>query len=221
MLRWRCFVRSPFRRPWRGRNFMAPPAVANHHQTAPPPTEAPLDLRAHGLINGGTLYANLAPAALTEIALARREGLLGARGALAVLTGTHTGRSPQDRYLVAEPSVRDEIAWGPVNRPMEVATFERLLDKVHAYLQGRDLFLTDNYACADPRYRLPIRVLAEKAWHTLFARCLFLRPTVEERADFQPELTIMDVSGMQAEPASDGTRSETFIVLSLERRLVL
>jgi phosphoenolpyruvate carboxykinase (ATP) len=178
-------------------------------------------LRSYGLINHGDVYANLSPAALTEWAVLRQEGMLGSKGALAVLTGARTGRSPQDRYLVAEPSVRDAIWWGPVNRPMEPAVFERLMHRVCAYCQGRDLFVTDNWACADPRYRLNIRVIAEKAWHVLFAQCLFLRPNAAERAEFQPQLTILHVSGMQADPATDGTRSETFIVLNLERGLVL
>src|SRR5437660_905985 len=179
------------------------------------------DLSAHGLINYGRVYANLSPAALTELAVTRHEGLLGSKGALAVQTGARTGRSPQDRFLVADPQVRDDIWWGPVNRPMEPAVFERLVAKSHAYLQGRDVFVTDNWACADPRYRLNIRVIAEKAWHVLFAQCLFLRPSAQERASFQPQLTIVHASGMQADPEIDGTRSETFIVLSLQRGLVL
>jgi phosphoenolpyruvate carboxykinase (ATP) len=201
---------------------MAPPAPASSGQAAwPVSPEDPPDLSAHGLINYGNVNANLSPAALTEMAIAQREGLLSSRGALAVRTGTRTGRSPQDRYIVAEPQVRDDIWWGPVNRPMEPSVFERLVDKVQAYLQGRDLFVSDNWACADPRYRLNIRVIAEKAWHSLFAQCLFLRPTRQERAGFQPQLTIVHASGMQADPAADGTRSETFIVFSLQRGLVL
>ena len=198
---------------------MAPPAPVSGE--AGPPDRAVPDLHAHGLFNYREVYANLSPATLTEMAVVRGEGLLGSRGALAVLTGTRTGRSPQDRYVVAEPSVRDEIWWGTVNRPMEPAVFERLMEKVKAYLQGRDLFVTDNWACADPRYRLHIRVIAEKAWHTLFAQCLFLRPTAQERAGFVPQLTIVHASGMQADPGMDGTGSETFIVLSLQRGLVV
>ncbi len=198
---------------------MAPPAPVSGE--AGPPDRAVPDLHAHGLFNYREVYANLSPATLTEMAVVRGEGLLGSRGALAVLTGTRTGRSPGDRYVVAEPVVRDEIWWGTVNRPMEPAVFERLMEKVKAYLQGRDLFVTDNWACADPRYRLHIRVIAEKAWHTLFAQCLFLRPTAQERAGFVPQLTIVHASGMQADPAIDGTGSETFIVLSLQRGLVV
>lgn len=202
-------------------SHMAIPTAASDLPVEVIGSEALPDLRVHGLTNYRQVYANLSSAALTELAIARGEGLLGSRGALAVRTGARTGRSPQDRYVVAEPSSRDEIWWGPVNRPMEPAVFERLVERVHAYLQGRDLFVTDNWACADPRYRLRIRVIAEKAWHTLFAQCLFLRPTAQERVGFQPQLTIVHASGMQADPATDGTGSETFIVLSLQRRLVL
>ena len=193
--------------------------------TAAPPAATPsrtstLDLRAYGIINPGTVYANLPAPALTELAVGRGEGLLTATGALAAYTGARTGRSPQDRYVVAEPSSQGQIWWGPVNRPMEPAAFGRLFDRVLAYLQGRDLFVFDGWACADPRYRLNVRVIAEKAWHVLFSQCLLLRPPPGPR-DGEPGLTILDVCGMHADPARDGTRSNVFVVLNLERRLVL
>ncbi|HXG09975.1 MAG TPA: phosphoenolpyruvate carboxykinase (ATP) [Gemmataceae bacterium] len=200
---------------------MAPATVAAPAAAVAPNRPAALDLRAHGLINPGPVHANLAPSALTELALARGEGLLTETGALVAYTGSRTGRSPLDRYLVAEPAVRDEIWWGSVNRPMEPAAFQRLLDKVLAYLQGRELFVFDGWACADPRHRLNVRVIAEKAWHALFARCLFLRPPPGELGDGPPQLTVLNACGMRADPAADGTRSEVFVVLSLERRLVL
>jgi phosphoenolpyruvate carboxykinase (ATP) len=183
--------------------------------------ESDVDLSAHGLIYVGPVHANLSPAALTEMALARNEGLLSAKGALVAYTGERTGRSPQDRFLVAEPSVRDEIWWGPVNRPIEPAVFERLLEKVRAYVQNRELFVFDGWACADPQHRLQVRVVAEKAWHALFAHCLFLRPTAAERAAFQPDLTIIHAADLHADPAKDGTHGDVFILLSLEQRLVL
>jgi phosphoenolpyruvate carboxykinase (ATP) len=179
-----------------------------------------LDLRAHGLINPGRVYANLAPAQLVEMALARSEGTLAARGALVAYTGGRTGRSPQDRYIVADPEIKDEISWGTINRPMEPAVFQRLLDKTLAYLQGRDLFVLDAAACADPRHRFPIRVIAEKAWHVLFAQCLFLREPAQPAAGVLP-FTILHACGMQADPAADGTRSDAFVILNLQRRLVL
>src|SRR5262249_9708128 len=111
--------------------------------------------------------------------------------------------------------------WGNVNRPLAPAAFDRLHDKVLAYLQGRDLFVFDGWACADPRHRLRVRVVAEKAWHALFAHCLFLRPAAADRADFRPELTILHACGLHADPAADGTRTEVVVALNLDRRLVL
>ena len=187
---------------------------------APKGEEAP-DLRAHGLINPGTVYANLSPTALTELAVTRGEGVLTSTGALVAYTGARTGRSPQDRFVVANPQSKDAIWWGPVNKPMEPAAFDRLLAKVLAYLQGRDLFVNDGWACADPHHRLTIRVVAEKAWHALFAHCLFLRPDPSQRAGFAPQLTILNACGLHADPAHDGTKSDVFIALDLDRRLVL
>ena len=186
-----------------------------------PATASPLDLRGHGLINTGRVHANLSAAELVERALKRGEGQLSARGALVALTGSHTGRSPRDRFLVADPACKDQIWWGPVNRPFEPAAFDRLLDRARAYLQGRDLFVCDGWACADPRHRLGVRVIAEKAWHALFARCLLLRPPADGLPHEAPQLTILAVSGMHADPLTDGTRSDTFILLDLLRGLVL
>jgi phosphoenolpyruvate carboxykinase (ATP) len=182
---------------------------------------AGLDLRPHGLINPGKVYARLSPAELAEIAVQRGEGLLTRGGALVAYTGERTGRSPQDRYLIAETANPNAIWWGSVNRPLDLAAFDRLNDKIQAYYQGRDLFVSDHWVCADPRHRLGVRVIAEKAWHALFSHCLFLRPSPDELAGFQPQLTIMAAPGLRADPAIDSTRSGVFIVLNLERRLVL
>jgi phosphoenolpyruvate carboxykinase (ATP) len=158
----------------------------------------------------------LAPSALVEQALTRGEGLLTDSGALVAYTGKITGRSPKDRYLVAEAARPDEIWWGPANRPMPPAVFDRLYDKACAYLQNRDLFVVNASACADPKYGLPVRIVAEKAWHALFAQCL-LRPATGAA----PAWTVGVPSGLKADPATDGTRSQTFVVLNFERRLVL
>jgi phosphoenolpyruvate carboxykinase (ATP) len=180
-----------------------------------------LDLRGQGLLNPGTVFANCSAAELTELSLARGEAELSDRGALVATTGPRTGRSPRDRFIVTDPSIADAIWWGPVNRPVERATFDRLHDRVRAYFQGRDLFVFDGWACADPRYRLKVRVIAEQAWHALFAHCLLLRPPLEELPHAEPALTILVASGMSADPTADGVRSETFILLDLVRGLVL
>jgi phosphoenolpyruvate carboxykinase (ATP) len=188
---------------------------------------ADVDLSACGLRHPGNVYAGLAAPALVEWALRRNEGVLAANGALVACTGARTGRSPRDRYLVAEPSSRDAVWWGPVNRPMEPDVFERLHHRLLAYLQGRDLFVTDGSTCADPRYRLPVRVVADLAWHALFARCL-LRPPADADAGGRngagasgEPLTVLCAAGMRADPDIDGTRGEVFVVLHLARRLVL
>jgi phosphoenolpyruvate carboxykinase (ATP) len=177
------------------------------------------DLAVHGLRTTGTVYARLAPAALVEWALKRGEGVLAAGGALVASTGSRTGRSPKDRYVVDEPASRADVWWGPVNRPMPADAFERLHHRVLAYLQGRDLFVADGSACADPRYRLPVRVIADKAWHALFARCLLRAPAGDPTPG--EALTLLVAADMHADPAVDGTRGEAFVALHLTRRLVL
>jgi phosphoenolpyruvate carboxykinase (ATP) len=184
------------------------------------PSAAP-DLTAQGIARSGTVHANLSAAALTELVLARNEGQLTDTGAIVAYTGKRIGRSPQDRFLVAEPGVKDSIGWGKVNKPMEPEKANRLHERVRSYLQGRDLFVFDGWACADPRNRLRVRVIADKAWHALFARCLLLRPSPAERQGFQPDITVLYAADLHADPRRDGTSSETFIVLNLERGLVL
>jgi phosphoenolpyruvate carboxykinase (ATP) len=182
--------------------------------------EARVDLSVLGVWNTGTVHVGLTTAALVEAALRRGEGVLAANGALATYTGARTGRSPKDRFVVAEPTSKDTVWWGPVNRPMAADVFDRLHHRVLAYFQGRELFVAEGHACADPSYRLPVRVVADKAWHTLFARCL-LRCGDDGPGAAAAPLTILCAPDMHADPAVDGTRSETFVVLHLGRRLVL
>jgi phosphoenolpyruvate carboxykinase (ATP) len=158
---------------------------------------------------------------LIEEAIRRGEGVLASNGALDVRTGKYTGRSPKDKFIV-----RDEITEGRVdfergNQPFPPDRFDALEARVRAYLAERDHFIFDGFAGADPKYRLPIRVITEFAWHSLFARQLFIRPTPEELEDFAPEFTVMDAALFQADPARDGTHTETFILLNFTKRLVL
>jgi phosphoenolpyruvate carboxykinase (ATP) len=196
------------------------------------PSSAAPGLAAFGLRHPGEVFANLSPAALVEHALRRGEGQLTDTGALTATTGVNTGRSPRDRFIVAEPTSESEIWWGPVNRQISGAVFERLWQRALAYLQGRELFVIDGSACAEPAHVLPVQVIADKAWHALFAQCL-LRPAPAARDSSSPSersrvstshttnLTILCASGMRADPAVDGTRSDVFIVLHLGRGLVL
>ncbi len=178
-------------------------------------------LERHGLFNLGTVYWSLPAPALVEHAVRRGEGVLAHMGPLVVRTGQHTGRSPNDKFVVQEPSSADNIWWGEVNRPLSEEHFERLYTRMVAYFQGRDVFVQDVVAGAHPAYRLPIRVVSELAWGSLFARNLFIRPLPEELPDHVPQFTVLHAPGLQAVPELDGTRSETFIVINFARRLVL
>ncbi len=174
-----------------------------------------------GLPNPGAVHVNYVAPRLVELALERGEGLLTERGALVAYTGSRTGRSPKDRYLVADPADKTAIWWGPVNRPMDAAVFDRLFDRVRAYFQGRELFVAETTACADPRHELPVRLVADKAWHALFTQCLLRPAQVDPAALSGRGWTIYAAADMHAEPATDGTRSEVFVVLNLARRVVL
>jgi phosphoenolpyruvate carboxykinase (ATP) len=173
-----------------------------------------------GLPNPGLVHAHCVAPRLVEMALERGEGLLTERGALVAYTGSRTGRSPKDRYLVAG-AAKDEIWWGPVNRAMEPAVFDRLFDRVRAYCQGRELFVVDATACADPRHELPVRLVADKAWHALFTQCLLQPAKLDPAGLADHGWIIYAAADMQADPASDGTRSEVFVVLNLARRVIL
>ncbi|MDR6225933.1 phosphoenolpyruvate carboxykinase (ATP) [Desmospora profundinema] len=169
----------------------------------------------------GTVHNNLSTSQLIEQALHRKEGRLTSTGAFMATTGKYTGRSPKDKYLVDEPAVHHHIDWGSVNRPMEPAVFDHLATAVQQYLANKDVFIFDGFAGSDRKHRLPLRVINEYAWHNLFARQLFVRPTEEEFARHQPEFTVISAPGFLADPKRDGTRSETFIAVSLERRIIL
>jgi len=155
-------------------------------------------------INAGSVSWNLSTAALYEEAIRRKEGLLTANGPLACRTGQHTGRSPNDKFVVREPSSDAQIAWGSINRPMDVERFELLHRDVLNSLSGKDLYVLDCYAGADPDYRLPIRIINEYAWHNLFARQLFIRPDPGTTDRHVPEFTLMFAPGFHADPAEDG-----------------
>jgi phosphoenolpyruvate carboxykinase (ATP) len=173
-----------------------------------------------GVGHPGRVHANLTAAALVEAAVRRGEGVLAASGALATFTGSRTGRSPKDKFTARDPEVERELDWA-ANRPLPPAAFDRIRDLVRAYLQNREVFVFDGYACADPRHRLPLRVVTEKAWHSLFARCLFLRPTPAELAAFRPAWTVLHACDFHCDPARDGTNSEVCVAISFAQRLVV
>lgn len=178
-------------------------------------------LKSHGIYNPGHIYWNLTTPALYEEAVRREEGYMAHRGPLVVHTGQYTGRSPKDKFIVDEPANHGQVAWGDVNRPMSEDQFRFLHQRVIAYLQDRDLFVQNCFAGAETTYRLPIRVITEQAWHSLFARNMFIRPKSEELATHRPEFTIIHAPNCQAVPDIDGTNSEAFVVIHFEKCLIL
>ena len=182
---------------------------------------AATSLAEQGLIDLGPQHWNDSHASLAEHALARGEGLLTARGGLVFLTGKYTGRSPKDKFLVREPGSEGLIDWGAVNQPMDPGRFGAMLGRVKDYLRGREVWVRDAWAGCDPTHRVPIRVVCERAYHALFARHLFARPTTQELACHRPEFTVIAVPGFLADPGRDGTRSEVFIALDLARKIIL
>jgi phosphoenolpyruvate carboxykinase (ATP) len=164
---------------------------------------------------------NLTAAALFEESIRLREGIAAVAGPLVVRTGKHTGRSPNDKFFVREASSEKHVDWGKTNKAIEQDTFDALLARVDEYLREKDLYALDAFAGADPRYRLPIRVVTEYAWHNMFARHLFIPAKGKELEGFTPEFAVVDAANFLAVPERDGTRSETFIVVDLGRKLIL
>ncbi|MDG2055434.1 MAG: phosphoenolpyruvate carboxykinase (ATP) [Phycisphaerales bacterium] len=170
-----------------------------------------------------TLHSNLSTSALVEMSLRRQEGMLAANGALACDTGSRTGRSPNDKYLEDTPGIHDSIEWGKVNKPISSENFAKLEDLVMKYLRGKDdLFEFEGFAGADPDYRLSVRVITEFAWHSLFARTLFIEPTSQELKKFAADWTILNAARMPIEnPESYGLDSGVGILQSLEQKKVI
>jgi phosphoenolpyruvate carboxykinase (ATP) len=184
------------------------------------PSRHPLEEQ--GLRNLGQIFWNLPAPALVEQIVARKEGSLSTQGAVVVTTGKFTGRSPDDKLIVQNFLEKEDLIWwGPVNHPIQPEKFERLDQRLAAYLQGRDVFVQDLYAGAHSDYQVPIRVITELAWHSLFAQDLFIRPTPGQLETHVPECTVIHAPGFMADPELDGTRSETFIILDLLARTVI
>jgi phosphoenolpyruvate carboxykinase (ATP) len=175
----------------------------------------------HGLTGVGEENWNLTPDELLERAVADGDGVIADNGALVVRTGSCTGRRPKDRFIVEEPGTKDHIAWGKVNIPISPETFDKLHAKIIAHYKGKNVFVRDCYAGADPATRLQVRVVTERAWHNMFAAQLFIKPESTALADFVPEFTVLNAPWCLADPATDGTRSEVFVVVNLAKKLVI
>jgi phosphoenolpyruvate carboxykinase (ATP) len=175
-----------------------------------------------GLSNLNQVYWNLCTEALYEEAVFRREGKISREGPMLVSTGKNTGRAANDKFVVREPSTEDHVWWGQYNRPFSPDKFDELYHRLQGYLQGRDLFVQDVYVGADPEFRMPVRIVTEFAWHSIFVRNMFIVPeTNEEARRMTPEFTVLAVPGFQALQQIDQTNSQTFIVLNFAERVAI
>jgi phosphoenolpyruvate carboxykinase (ATP) len=179
-------------------------------------------LQNQGLTNLRRVYWNLPTPALYEESVFRSEGRLTHLGPLVVSTGKHTARAAADKFVVREQTTEDKVWWGQYNRPFTGENFSALLTRLQGYLQGRDVFVQDCYAGADPEYSLPIRIVTQKAWHSLFARTMFLKIRNQDALKKHvPEFTVIAAPGFMASPLIDGTRTDTFIVLNFRERIAI
>lgn len=172
-------------------------------------------------LNVETAHWNLTPEELTQQTLDLGQGTLNDTGALCVSTGKFTGRSPKDKFTVKDAITEHSVDWGDVNIPFESEAFDKLYDKVCAYFAGKEVWVRDAYACADPKFRLNIRVVNESPWANLFCNDLFLRPTQDEIKSQNPDWLILQAPGFQADPAVDGTRQANFTIVNFTRKIIL
>jgi len=184
--------------------------------------QADYGLENHGLYNQQETYWNLRRAALYEEIVYRREGCISQGGAVVVDTGKHTARSPNDKYIVRQDSSEKHVWWGEYNRPLSEEKFDELYNRLQGFLQGKDVFVQDCFVCADETQRIPIRVITEYAWHSLFARNMFLLPhNHEEYKRHVPDFIVICAPSFQGFPQIDGLRTNTFIALNLDQGLCI
>jgi len=182
----------------------------------------PYPLEKSGIEGVAKAHHNLTPEQLYEHAIKNAEAVIVNRGPLRAETGQYTGRSPNDRFVVEEPTTRDQLAWGTVNRPIAEASFDALHELQKQYLKGKEVYVHDCYGGRDKKYRLPVRVISEYAWTTLFAYNMFAR--IEELAEldsFEPGFTVVHTPSVKADPATHGTNSEAFIIVNFARKMVI
>lgn len=175
-----------------------------------------------GLRELKNVYWNLTPAELVEHSVKAEYGQLAGNGALAVDTDEFTGRSPKDRFIVRDSYTADAVDWGNINIPFDVAHFDGLLEKMQRYLAGKNAYVRDAYACADPQYRMSVRVVTELPWQSMFANNMFIRPSKEDlTTTFSPEWTVLAVPSFRANPEEDGTRQHNFAIINFSRKMIL
>lgn len=179
-------------------------------------------LKDQGLTPTGKVHFNMLPPELFGAAARREEGQFADMGPFAAVTAPHTGRSPKDKFLVKDPSTDNDVDWGEVNQPMDAAHFDTLLADVRAYLSKQpELFVQDLFCGADPKYQLSVRYVSPNAWQMAFVRNMFIRPDRATLSSFVPNFTVLHAPEMQADPAKHGTRTGTFVVLNLAKRMIL
>ena len=172
-------------------------------------------------INPSKIHRNLPVEKLVETAISKNEGIVTSTGSLSVKTGKYTGRSPEDRYVIYDDVTHDTVDWGKVNRQFPTEKFEQIFEKMKKYVEGKELYVFDGFIGADKENRLPVRVINDHSWQSLFVRQLFVRPSAAELDEHEPEFTVMCINGFEAIPEVDGTRSNAFIMINLSKKLVL
>ncbi len=174
-----------------------------------------------GLGNVDNAYWNLTPAELVEETIVHGQGVLADTGALAVDTGEFTGRSPKDKFIVCDAKTENAVWWGDINIKFTSERFNALFDRMKAYLTNRDIYVRDVYACADPKFRMNIRVITETPWANMFANNMFIRPTMAELENFDAEWHIVCAPGFKADPKIDGTRQHNFAAIDFTRKMII
>lgn len=174
-----------------------------------------------GLKTSGNEYWNLSPEELANKTVELKQGVFADNGAIAVNTGEFTGRSPQDRFIVKDATTENAVDWNKINLPFSSEGFDQLEKKIINYLGDKDLYIRDAFACADPEYRLSIRVVNEYPWSNMFAYNMFLRPTAQELQDFEPEWTILNAPGFMAIADEDGTRQHNFAIINFTKKKII
>ncbi|MEJ6622914.1 MAG: phosphoenolpyruvate carboxykinase (ATP) [Flavobacteriaceae bacterium] len=186
----------------------------------PVPDKITAFLKQEGIQSTQVKY-QLSAAQLHEISLQKKMGVEASSGALAVHTGTFTGRSPLDRFIVKDSITQDQVWWGDINIPFDSGKFDALQKKVGAYLSDKEIYVRDSYACADSNYKTNIRVVTEYPWSNQFAYNMFLRPTDLDLKTFTVEWTVINAPGFMADPVLDGTRQANFAILNFTKKVAL
>ena len=172
-------------------------------------------------INPSKVHRNLSSDEMVVLAVSLKEGVVNSTGSLSVDTGKYTGRSPDDRFIVTDDKTKDTIDWGKINHPFPSDKFEKLFEKMKEFVDNKELYVFDGFVGADPETRLPIRVINDHVWQSMFSSNLFIRPSTQELENHEPEFTILCINDFVSDPEIDGTRTDVFILIDLTKKIVL